>query len=113
MGNTWTVSWPHLCKLTVNNNIHEIIDWLASPGILEDAKEKTNNIFATVISPHPAQESLSKLNQCAQGLQKTDKTGFNINFKNMILLIETVRITHQYILSYYLFIFLNSNHETF
>ena len=92
-------------KLTIKEDIHDIIGRLASPGVLEAAQENIDKMLNTVTLPATANKSLSTLNQCAQGLQKTDKANFYLNFKSIILLIEAVRITHQYVHWYISFYF--------
>jgi len=84
-------------KVSIKDDIHDIIGRLASPGILEAAQENAQKMFNTLTVSAPTQESIITLNHCAQALQKNDKANFDLNFKNIILLIEAARINRRYV----------------
>jgi len=84
-------------KVSIKDDIHDIIGWLASTGILEAAQENAQKMFNTLTVSAPTQESISTLNHCAQALQKNDKANFDLNFKSIILLIEAARINRRYV----------------
>lgn len=92
-------------KVSIKDDIHDIIGRLASPGILEAAHENAQKMFNTLTISAPTPEPISTLNHCAQALQQNDKANFDLNFKSIILLIEVARINRQYVHQYLLLLF--------
>jgi hypothetical protein len=97
-------------KISLKDNIHEIIGRLAAPNIFEDASANASTMLSALESelPGTTSESGGALNQCAQRLQKCKMIGFRGVFHTIISLIEVVRIKKEYVLDVFVHILCSS-----